>query len=425
MEILLLGIYSAFVWLIFIKLKWLPWTTPWKVAVFIFPVIAIAALLLFLNIFAPATSDLRVIKYVVPIVSQVRGRVIEVPVQNNRPVKKGDLLFAVDPTPYQNEVNSLGAQLLSAQARIGADREKLSQTQAKLTDAESSEQQLKEQLNQTLGQIGSVSASLDLARRRVAQNTELVAAGAGNRFDLEQAETNVRELTAQLEAARAQEQQVRAKLDGRVRGDLASVAQVKAEVATAAAQVKMSEADAATIQAKLDNAKWDLSQTKTVAPGNGTMVNVQLRPGAFVGQVALSEVMTYVDNEYQIYALFNQNELHAVEPGNEAEITLDTYPGRIIKAHVDSILWAQSQGQLDASGNLPRTWPIPPPGKFPVKLVVADKDKDLFLAAGAVGAAAIYTEHFALFHIIRKVLLRVESYLDFVIIHHAISLGGH
>ena len=50
------------------------------------------------------------VNYVVPIVSQVRGRVIEVPVENNRPVKKGDVLFRIDPTPYQNEVHSLEAQ---------------------------------------------------------------------------------------------------------------------------------------------------------------------------------------------------------------------------------------------------------------------------------------------------------------------------
>jgi multidrug resistance efflux pump len=133
--------------------------------------------------------------------------------------------------------------------------------------------------------------------------------------------------------------------------------------------------------------------------------------------------MTFVSNDYQIYALFSQNELHQIDPGNEAEITLDTYPGRIIKAHVDSILWAQSQGQMDASGNLPQTTFTPPPGKFPVKLVVADSDKDVFLAAGARGAAAVYTEHLTPVHIIRKVLLRVESYLDYVIIKHGISLG--
>src|SRR6185436_7541889 len=127
-------------------------------------------------------------------------------------------------------------------------------------------------------------------------------------------------------------------------------------------------------------------------------------------------------SEYQVFAMFNQNELHQVEPGNEAEITLDTYPGRIVKAHVDSVIWAQSQGEIEASGDLPRTTFTSPPGKFPVKLAIADADSGLFLAAGARGAAAIYTEHFSLLHIIRKVLLRTASYLDYIIIKHSISL---
>jgi len=423
MEIILLGIYSFFVWLIFIKLKLLPWTTPWKVGVVIFPIVAIAALLLLLNIFAPTTTDVRVIKYVVPVVSQVRGRVIEVPVENNRTVKKGDLLFALDPTPFQNAVDQLTAELASAEAKVAADREKLSEVQARLPDARSTEPQLKEQLNEATEQISHLTASLDLARKRVAQNTELVASGAGNKFDLEQAQTNVTELTAQIDGARAAAQQVREKLSGRVKGELSTVAQVRAQIATALAQVKMSEAEAATTKTRLDNAHWELTQTRTLAPGNGTMVNVWLRPGGFVGQAALSEQMTFVDNEYQIYAMFNQNELHQVDAGNEAEMTLDTYPGRVIKAHVDSVLWAQAQGQMDASGNLPQTTFTPPPGKFPVKLVVADADKPLFLAAGARGSAAIYTEHLTMVHIIRKVLLRVTSYLDYIIIKHSISLG--
>src|SRR5499426_710097 len=269
MEIILLGIYSFFVWLIFIKLKLLPWTTPWKVGVAIFPVVAIACLLLLLNIFAPTTADVRVVRYVVPIVSQVRGRVIEVGVDNNRPVKKGDMLFRIDPTPYQNEVHSLEAKLSSDEAKVGADRQRLSEARAKLTDAQSSEKELHEQLNQAVGDIGRITASLELARKRVAQNTELVAAGAGNRFDLEQAQTNVSELTAQLAAARAGEQQVRAKLDGRVQGDLATVAQVKAQIATAQANVQESEAAVATTRAQLETAKWDLTQTTVVAPGNG------------------------------------------------------------------------------------------------------------------------------------------------------------
>ena len=422
MEVLLLGIYAGLVWLVFIKFKWLPWTTPWKVAVAIFPILAIAALLLLLNIFAPSSGEVRVVKYVVPVVSQVRGRVVQVPVENNRPVKKGDVLFAIDPTPYQNEVSSLEAQLASAEAKIGADREKLSDAQAKLTDTRSSEQQLREQLNEATAQVAALTAQLDLSKKRVGQNTELVGSGAGNKFDLEQAQTSVDQLTGQIAAARAVQQQVRSKLDGRVNGDLATVAQAKAQVAGAAAQVKVSEAAAATTKAQLDNARWDLTQTKVLAPGNGTMVNVMLRPGFFVAGMPFNEVMTFVDDEYQIFAVFGQNELHQVEAGDEAEITLDTYPGRVIKAKVDSIIWAQSGGQIDASGNLPRTSFIPPAGRFPVKLLVEEKDRELFLAAGASGAVAIYTAHLAPIQILRKVLIRVESYLDYIIIKHSVSV---
>jgi multidrug resistance efflux pump len=422
MEILLLGIYSFFVWLIFIRLKLLPWTTPWKVGVAIFPIVMIAILLLLLNIIAPTTTDVRVVRYVVPVVSQVRGRVVEVPVENNRPVKRGDVLFRIDPTPFQNEVQSLAARLASEEAKVGADRARLAEMQARLTDAQSGERQLQEQLNEATNKVASLSASLTLSKKRVGQNTELVKTGAGNRFDLEQAETSVAELTSQIAAARATEQQIREKLAGRVKGDLASIAEVKAQIATAQAQVEVSQAQADTTRAQLENARWDLSQTTIVAPGNGTMVNVMLRPGFFVAGMPFNEVMTFVEDEYQIFALFGQNELHQVEPGNEAEITLDTYPGRVIKAHVDSIIWAQAQGQLDATGDLPRTTFVPPPGRFPVKLVVGERDHALFLAAGARGSAAIYTEHLAMVHIIRKVLLRVASYLDYVIIKHSISL---
>src|SRR4029453_17441102 len=147
-----------FVWLIFIKLKLLPWTTPWKVAVAIFPIVAIAAMLLLLNIFAPTTTDVRVVKYVVPIVSQVRGRVIEVPVQNNRPVKKDDVLFRIDATPYEAEVRTLEAQLASEEAKVGADLARLNEAQARLPDVESTERQLNEQLNEATGKIATLQA---------------------------------------------------------------------------------------------------------------------------------------------------------------------------------------------------------------------------------------------------------------------------
>ena len=110
MEVLLLGIYSFFVWLIFIKLKWLPWNIQTQVIVVIIPVVCLTATILLLNIYAPSSAHLRSFNYTVPVVSQVRGRVIEVPVEEgNRLVKKGDVLFKLDPVPYQLTVNDPGA----------------------------------------------------------------------------------------------------------------------------------------------------------------------------------------------------------------------------------------------------------------------------------------------------------------------------
>jgi multidrug resistance efflux pump len=415
MEAILLGIYCFFVWLIFIKLKLLPWNTPWKVTVAIIPVVALITLIMLLNVFAPSTTDIRVIKYVVPVVAQVRGRVIEVPVENNRPVKKGAVLFRIDPTPYQNEVRSLEARLASDRAKLVVERTRIREVEAKLVDTVSGGQQLRAELNAARAQEAALAPTLALAQRRVAQNRELAAAGAGNRFDLEQAETSVNEITEQINTARAKVQQVQARLDGLVNGELASVAASRAQVATARAQVALAESQVQTTEAEIANKRWELDQTSVYAPADGTVVNLQLRVGAFVAGMPLNEVMTFVENDYQIYGFFLQNELHQVQANDEAEIHFRTWPGRIIKAHVDSVLWAQGQGQMDASGNLPNTVIAVPPGRFPVKLVVADRDKDVFLAAGARGDGAIYTQRLSLIHIIRKVIVRVGSYTNYLV----------
>ena len=136
MEVLLLGIYSFFVWLIFIKFKWLPWNIYSQVTVVVIPIVALTALILTLNVVAPSSSDLRVFRYTVPIVSQVRGRVIDVPIEEgNRPVRKGDVLFRIDPTPYQQQVNTLKAQLAAAVGGEKELQEQLKGAEAKIGEA--------------------------------------------------------------------------------------------------------------------------------------------------------------------------------------------------------------------------------------------------------------------------------------------------
>ena len=403
MEALLLAVYAFFVWLIFIKFKWLPWNITSQVIVVIIPVVALTALILTLNVVAPSSSDVRVIKYVVQVIPQVRGRVVEVPVEPNRLVKKGELLFRIDPTPYQND-------LAVAKAKLAADEAKLSQAGAALVDASAGARQLQEQLKSASGQVAALRPRLELARLRVKQNRELVATGAGDRFALEQAEANVTELEGQIATAVANESQVTQKLSGQVNGEQATVAQARAQVATAKAQVDLSRADVA-------NAQWNLDQTAVFAPANGYAVNVQLRAGSFVTAFPVAPAMSFVEEEYQVIAFYAQNELSLVEPGNDAEFALNTLPGRVIKARVDSIVWAQGQGQVVQSGTLPTTGAIPiVPGLFPVKFDVAERDEDLFLAAGAVGHGAIYTEHAAMIHILRMVILRVGAITDYLVL---------
>ncbi|HVP08421.1 MAG TPA: HlyD family secretion protein [Burkholderiales bacterium] len=390
MEVLLLGIYAFFVWLIFIKLKWLPWNIVSQVTVAIIPIVGLTALILALNIVAPSSADVRVYKYTVPIVSQVKGRVLEVPVEEgNRLVKKGDVLFRIDPQPYKLAVGQLEAQLANAEA---------------------SQRELEEQLKgargaveQAAARLREVSAKLELARMRVTQNRELVATGAGSRFDLEQAETNLKELEGQADSARgaqvqaaASEQQVKQKLGAKANGEFAQVAQIRAQ---------------------LENARWELEQTTTVSPCDCYVINLQLRPGAFVAGIPFNAVMTLVEAKGQVVALYYQNELHQVKPGDEAEFTLDTDPGRIIKGTVDSIIWAQGQGQLPQSGTLPMTGVLAqPPGRFPVKFNVDEKDQAQLIAAGAAGHAAIYTERLEAIQILRKVIIRVGAYTNYLIL---------
>ena len=391
MELLLLAIYSAAVWYVFIKKKWLPWNFGTQVVVVTIPIVGLTLLILLLNIYAPESKDVRVLNFVVPVVPRVTGRVIEVPVEPNMPVKKGDVLFKLDPVPFQLEVKA-------AAANLGA-------LQAKLLTAQANARGLNEQLKEAAGKRVALSAKLDLSRKRVAQYKDLAGTGAGSKFDLEQAQADLLNLENELASLTASEAQVREKLAAKTpAGEQDEVAQVRAQIAQA--------------QAQLDDANWKLDQTVYYAPGDGTVVGLALRPGAVAAQLPMLPVMSFVLNEQWVVALFGQNEVRKVQPGDRAEIALRTYPGRIIKCNVVSVVWANAQGQLPISGSLPTTGtaqPVPE-GLLAVKLAVADPDKDIFLAAGARGSGAIYTNGLHEIHILRKILMRVHTKLDWLIL---------
>jgi multidrug resistance efflux pump len=390
MEIILLIIYSIIVWLIFFKYKLLPWNITSQVIVVTIPIFALTVLILFMNIVAPSSSDVRAMNYVVPVVPRVTGQVTEVPIEPNRPIRKGDVPFKMDPTPFEAAVKAADATL--------------SQNKAKLVTAEATERRLQDQLKNATAKKAALQPRVDLAKKRVEQFTSLAASGAGKRADLEQAESDLGNLQSEYLAADATESEVKQKLSARdAAGELDEVAQAKAAIAK-------SEAD-------LSSAKYDLEGCVHLAPANGRVTNLALQPGVRATQFATMPVMSFIqEDDPWVLAYFRQNELRYVEAGNDAEIFLKTYPNRIIKCKVDSILWSTAQGQMPISGNLQTATPgsgLDP--RIAVRLLVEPRDRDLFLAAGALGAGAIYTEHGKIIHIIRKVFVRVSTKIDWFV----------
>ncbi len=357
MEILLLGIYAFFVWLIVFKFKWVPWTITTQVIIITIPIVALTLLILLLNIVAPSSHDVRVINYVVPINPPVRGLVIEVPIEPNRPIKKGDVLFKIDPVPYEIAVSNYSATVVS----------------------------LQQQLKSTIAADAVSATKLELARKRLGQYTELAGTGAGNKFDQEQAETDVVNLQSDIASSAANEDKIRAQI--------------------------------ASGEAQLADSKWSLSQTTYYAPANGTVVGLTLRPGAMAVTLPINPAMNFVEDDQYVLAIYHQNEVRKIKPGQEAEVAFKMYPGRIVKCKVDSIMWATGQGQLPIGAMNPSGGVAPiPPYALAVRLLPDAKDKDIFLAAGAQGVGAIFTDSGEPIQILRKVLVRVSAKLDWLIL---------
>jgi len=390
MELILLGIYSYIIWLIFFKFKWLPWNFVSQVIVVTIPIVGLTLLILLLNIVAPSSADVRVVNYVVAVNARVQGMVIDVPITPNQHIKKGQILFRLDPRPVEIEISGAKAQVEALQAQ--------------LLSAGASTTGFGEQVRNARGTREAIAAQLRLAKERENQTRELAATGAGSQYDYQQAQSNVSNLQAQLDAATATERSAQAKVGAKnAKGDQDEIANVKAQIEKA--------------QQQLADAEWRLEQTVYRAPANGTVVSLSLRPGAMAVPLPITPAMTFVEDEQWVMAIFRQNEVRKIKPGQEAEISLRMYPGRIIKCKVDSIMWATAAGQLPIgfASNMAGVAPVPP-GALAVRLLKDKKDVDLFMASGAAGAGAVYTDSGEAIHILRKILIRVSAKLDWLIL---------
>jgi multidrug resistance efflux pump len=171
----------------------------------------------------------------------------------------------------------------------------------------------------------------------------------------------------------------------------------------------------ARLQAELGSAELDLSNTTVVAPTDGYVTQLFLRPGMVVNMSTPTMVFIHRDPNI-LTATFAQNTLQRVQAGNEAEIAFDGIPGRVFKGEVTLLIDAIAQGQMQASGTLldleDRSKSL---GRAVTLIKVVDDLSAYQLPAGATAKVAVYTDHGRWIAVFRRILVRMNAWLNYVL----------
>jgi multidrug resistance efflux pump len=333
----------------------------------------ISALLLGMNYNHPYTSEARFYFNTTPIIPAVSGVVTEVPVEGNTILKAGDILFRIDPKPFENAVKAKEAALAAAVQTTHQLRATADAAQKKLESA---------------------LADRDGARDVFERSKKLLETGAIAQVQFERAKNNFNAAEATAQSAKSE----------------ADRALLEAE-----AVVQGVNTDVARLQAELDTAKFNLEQSVVRAPTDGTVEQNFLRPGMYTASMPLRPVMIFMHTEKpKFVAAFLQNSAQRIEQGSDAEFILPAVPGRFFKGKVNAVGAYIPQGQLQPSGNLIDPEQVKGEGRILVGIQPEDDISKYQIVPGSTAQVAIYTHHMHHLAIMRKVLLRMKSWTNFI-----------
>ncbi|MGH7971332.1 MAG: HlyD family secretion protein, partial [Limisphaerales bacterium] len=275
-----------------------------RLALIIVPILIIGAALYYWFFMRPyeSTDDAFIAADVVPIASQVAGRVAQLFVADNQHVTNGEPLLEIDPRDYE-------AKVAQAQANLVAARTRLEQAKAQVTSDEAKVEQ--EQASLVAAQTDAQRAEADLRRYQAVEGPAV----ARTQYDLAVAQARSTEATVNVAKSRVK------------------AAQVQIQLSQAA--VRTAEADVHGNQALLRQAELELSYTKLNAPDAGFVTHRTINTGAYV-QVG-QDLLALVPARVYVIANFKETQLTHMRPGQRVEVSVDAYPGHTFKAHVNSI----------------------------------------------------------------------------------------
>ena len=172
------------------------------------------------------------------------------------------------------------------------------------------------------------------------------------------------------------------------------------------------------LEAQLEQAEFDLASTQVTAPTDGYVTHLFLRPGMRAVAMPLRPVMVFVHKEDHYFtAFFRQNAALRLKAGYEAEIALDGVPGEVFTGEIVQVIPALREGQLQPSGDLLAWGANETAGRVAVVIKITDEDFTQYasqLPLGSFGQAAVYSEHAHHFAIIRRVLLRMAAWMNYI-----------
>jgi multidrug resistance efflux pump len=336
--------------------------------------LAIFAYMIVADRLTPYTAQATVQAYLVRVLPEVSGKIVEIGVTNNQIVEAGSVLLRIDPAQYQIATERAAAQLEAAGQSVGAS---------------------------TAG-IGSGEANL---ARAMAERE------------------NIREQTARIF------QLVEKGIYAQARGDQATAALATSDAAVRQAQAELEEAreslgpqgaDNPAIReatATLRQAELDLARTTIFAPSDGAVTALQLTLGQVVGPQ--QPAMTYIDTrEIWIDAAYRENSLEHIEPGDPVEIVLDIRPGRIFTGHVESIGFGVSVGEIDPQTGLPvirnpSGW-LRDPQRMSVRIEFDSEQLPRGIRFGSQANVMVFTGENGLVNAIGKLWMRLIALFTYV-----------
>lgn len=373
----LLFAYLVVVWLVFFRFRWLKFSIAWGVVSAFVGLHLLIIFMIGLRFVTPYATEARIIQHTIQLIPRLPEPtlVTAVLVEPNVPVTKGQPLFQFDRRPYEFKVRQLEAQLAQARQNVKVMQADLQAAQQKVVKLQS---------------------QMVFARYQERLATDLAAQGAGPVEDAQKWTAQVAADAAAIRQAEAEALRARLRYSSQIDGENTSVA---------------------AIQAELDQARYYLDNTLMVAPEDGYVINLQVRPGMVAGEVRLGAIASFIcDADRYLLANFFQENLKYVKPGQPVEAALDLYPGQIFTGEVLAVWQGSGAGQMLPSGNLPAFQYQPtdiPQGQFAVAIRLDDPDQRRF-PLGTQGRATVYTNPHSGFVVLRKIGIRAYSWFNWL-----------